>query len=278
MRTVANNPAAFRERRGAAAEAEVPRVHRRMFDVFAWYGRWYLRRHFHAVRLSGAKPHVPPDAPLLVYCNHPSWWDPMVGILLATRFFPQRHPYAPIDAAMLEKYRFFAKLGFFGIQPDSVRGAVTFLRKGQAILASPRRALWVTAEGRFTDPRQRPVSLRPGVARLARRLDRGVVLPLALEYAFWTERLPEALARFGDPIDLAAHRGLSAPAWQILLESQLQQTMDALAVDAMTRDPRAFDTLLAGGAGVSLVYDAWRRLRGERRLEHGEHGASDGPA
>ena len=275
MTALAANATAGTPRRRATTQVRVPTVHRRMFDVFAWYGRWYLRRHFHAVRLSGGRPRVAVDQPLIVYCNHPSWWDPMVGILLATQLFRGRHPYAPIDAAMLEQYRFFATLGFFGIQPDSVRGAVTFLRTGEAILQAPDRSLWVTAEGRFTDPRRRPVTLRAGVAHLAARLERGVVLPLALEYAFWTERLPEALCRFGEPIDIARHRGLSPRAWQVMLESQLQQTMDALAADAQTRDPRRFEPLLSGKAGVSLVYDAWRRLRGRH---HGEHGAADGRA
>ena len=69
-----------------------------------------------------------------------------------------------------------------------------------AWLERPDAALGITPEGRFSDPRERPVRLEPGLAHLARRLDRGVFLPLALEYPFWQERTPEALACFGAPV------------------------------------------------------------------------------
>jgi 1-acyl-sn-glycerol-3-phosphate acyltransferase len=251
---------------------QLPTVSRPLYRAFSWYGRRYLRRHFHAVRLSGSPPRI--DAqPLLIYLNHPSWWDPMVCILLANTMFPDRTHVAPIDAAALGRYRFFERLGFFGIEPGTSRGAAMFLRMGRAILDSPGHALWVTAEGRFTDPRVRPVSLRPGVAHLAARLSRGVVLPLALEYGYWTERLPEALACFGEPIRVADHAGLDADGWRALLEGQLQHTMDRLADDAVARDPVRCPVLLGGRAGVSPVYDAWRRLTARLRGHRydGEH-------
>jgi len=145
--------------------------------LVSWFGRYaerYLARHFHAVRLVQAGR---PDSealrgrPLIVCLNHPSWWDPLICLLLARRLFPERRHFAPIDAAGLAKYRFFAKLGFFGIEPGTARGARRFLEVSQALLAQPDTALWVTAGGRFADPRERPVRLRPGLGGLIRRLE-----------------------------------------------------------------------------------------------------------
>ena len=48
--------------------------------------------------------------------------------------------------------------------------------------------------------------LREG--RLARRLDAGIILPLAIEYPFWSEKTPEALLAFGRP----DFRALGVPA------------------------------------------------------------------
>lgn len=129
--------------------------------------------------------------------------------------------------------------------------------------------LWVTAEGSFTDPRLRPVRLRPGVAHLMARDARLMALPLAIEYPFWQESRPEALCRFGPPL---AGAGTVAE-WQDRLETGLAATMDALARDAMAQDPARFELLLGGRAGVGGVYDGFRRvrsvLRGERfRPEH----------
>jgi 1-acyl-sn-glycerol-3-phosphate acyltransferase len=249
----------------------------RLVSLFTRYGERYLARHFHAVRLSHAER---PDAealrgrPLIIHLNHPSWWDPLMGLLLARRIFPGRRHFAPIDAAGLEKYRFFAKLGFFGIQPGTARGARRFLEVSQALLAQPETVLWITAGGRFADPRERPVRLRPGLGALIQRLDHVTVLPLALEYPFWEERTPEALARFGEALH-AGGEERSAAGWTELLESRLAATQDGLAAEALARDVSRFETLAGGRAGVGGVYDVWRLLRARLRGEdfRPEHGA-----
>src|SRR3712207_2550788 len=95
----------------------LPAVSPLLWRWFSWYAERFLRKHFHAVRLAAdtPPPQVPSGVPLVVYANHPPWWDPMLAIYLARRLWPQRRHYWPIDAAMLRKYRFFAKLGFFGV-------------------------------------------------------------------------------------------------------------------------------------------------------------------
>jgi hypothetical protein len=113
----------------------------------------------------------------------------------------------------------------------------------------------ITAEGAFTDARVRPVRLRPGLAHLARRVPHAVFLPLALEYTFWNESRPEALLRFGKPVDLAC----SAADVQSRLEAALTQTMDVLAEESIARDPTLFQPLLRGTSGVGGIYDTYRR-------------------
>ena len=139
-------------------------------QAFSLYLRWYFQRNFHAMRISRrALPNVAPDRPIIIYCNHPSWWDPAVFMLLMHILLPGRIGYGPMDAAALQRYGVFRKMGVFGIDPETRGGATHFLRTGLRILGDPRSVLWVTAEGAFTDPRVRPVHLRVGVAHLARR-------------------------------------------------------------------------------------------------------------
>jgi 1-acyl-sn-glycerol-3-phosphate acyltransferase len=227
---------------------------------FSRYVRRYLARNFHAVRLARAgRPFVPTGGPLVVVLNHPSWWDPLLGAVLAGLFPDYRH-YAPIDATALAKYRFLERLGLFGVEAGTCQGARTFLRTSLAALAQPRAALWITAQGKFTDPRQRPVKLREGVGHLLRRLDGGTVLPLAVEYPFWQERFPEALAHFGEPIPIGHGRDRTVAEWMERLEVGLTSAQDALAAVAQARDAEAFETLLGGKTGVGGLYDLGRRL------------------
>ncbi|HTQ78555.1 MAG TPA: lysophospholipid acyltransferase family protein, partial [Thermoanaerobaculia bacterium] len=250
---------------GSAAErARAPEVSHRLLRGFMRYVEPYLRRHFHAVRLArtGAPPLLAQDEPLVIYLNHPSWWDPLIGLLLSQRLFPERRHYSPIQAEALTRYAFFARLGFFGLEPGTVHGARRFLAISEDLL-SQGGTLWLTPGGRFSDPRERPAPLAPGLGHLAARLRRGTLLPLAVEYPFWEERFPEALLRFGEPFVLGSPDGAArtAQGWTELLAARLAATQDALAKDAVSREASRFETLLGGRAGVGGVYDLWRRLK-----------------
>jgi len=228
---------------------------------FAGYARRHVARHFNAVRVHRAG--LPPRCahrPIVLYANHPAWWDPMLAIVTAALRYPDRRHFAPIDAAMLQRYRFFGKLGFFGVEADAPAGARAFLRNAAAVLDQPDACLWITAQGHFADPRQRPIDLRPGVAHLARRHPHAAFVPVAVEYPFWSEKRPETLVHFGAPIHPDAQ---PAPLnhWHARLTDALAETMDQLAADAIARDPDAFAILLAGRGGVSFAYDAWRWMR-----------------
>lgn len=245
--------------------ALVPKRSRWLMAWFRGYAEGYVRKHLHAVRLSkaGGVPDVA-NVPTLVVLNHPAWWDPMACIALSRKFMHRQH-FAPIDAAQLRQYRFFGRLGFFGVEQENPRALVPFLATARAILASPGGVLWVTAQGDFRDARVRPIVLRTGVGHVAARLGRGLVVPLALEYPFWTESKPEALCRFGTAIDVGANPGLDGKAWTAKIAAALESTMDALAAEAVARDPALFETLLTGESGVGGVYDAWRWLKAKVR-------------
>ncbi len=199
--------------------------------------------------------------------NHPSWWDPLLGITLAGARFPGHEHYAPIDADALGKYAFLAKLGLFPVERDTARGAASFLRTSRAILARENAALWITAQGHFADPRLRPPGLQAGVGHLAHGLNDAWILPLAIELPFWEERTPEALLRFGDPVDVDRGESRSPDAWTTLVEERLGAAQDALALLSLRRDAGAFETILGGRSGVGGVYDVWRRLKARLRGE-----------
>ncbi len=233
-----------------------------LLGLFRLYLRYFFWRKFRAVRIAAGT--VPPPyagRPLVIYCNHPSWWDPALILLAMPRLFRGRRGFGPMDAAELERYGLFRRMGLFGIDPTSPRGAASFLRVARAGLAHPDTMLGITAEGSFTDPRLRPVRLRAGLAHLARHHPEAVFLPLALEYGFWNESKPEALLRFGAPVQLAPGNTNSVAEWQAALEAALTDTMDALAAASAQRDPAMFIRLFRGTAGVGGVYDVWRRAR-----------------
>ena len=207
-------------------------------------------------------PDLHEGQPVVVYTNHPSWWDPALLLFALPRLFPDRLCFGPMDRTALGRYRLFERMGIFGIEPGSAQGARDFLQVADRGLARPDSLLCITAEGAFTDARVRPVRLRPGLAHLARRMPRAVFLPLALEYSFWNESQPEALMRFGTPVEAGlAVTGADVQDRNATLEVALAETMDVLAAESISRNPALFRPLLQGTAGVGGIYDVYRRSR-----------------
>lgn len=248
----------------------LPISNRRWMDGFCWFARRMVRKQFavFAVDDFDLKSHpIDPTAPLIVYANHPGWWDPIVGMLLCRELFPERSYFAPIDAEALKKYRSFRKLGYFGIDLKSTRGAADFLRTGTRVLGLSNTSLWITPEGRFTDPRDPQPEFMPGVAHLAMKHEKIACVPLAIEYAFVEEQQPFMLCRIGKPVqrelpsfeaedrkDPGAcaprlHEHVRTPsdekeAWRQRLETGLRDAQRTLADRVVQRDWSGFRVLL----------------------------------
>ena len=255
------------------------------------FGRGFLARHFHAVRLLEPLPAAfadgGPAGRRVFFLNHPGWWDPLAAAALARFLAPDRRPFAPIDAAAMTKYPVVGRLGLFGVERDTPAGARAFLNASAAVLADPAADLWLTPQGEFAAPDARPVRFAPGLGRLVARDPDLWAVPVAVRYEFWTERLPELLLAVGDPVrrgDLggrgegdepgggggvrraaAGGRPGGSGACSRSLERRLEATLDALAGAAARRDPAAFRTIHAGAAGVSAGYDAVRRAAAAAR-------------
>ena len=203
--------------------------------------------------------------------------------------------YAPIDAAMLEKYGFFARIGAFGVDLESRRGAAAFLRAGAASWPGPsarcgsrRRAASPTrASGRWACGPGSPGwrSWRPA--------------PRSCRSRSSTPSGPSAVRRrwsaFGPPLHGA--RAAGAPArrhgwrgWR----RRSSATMDRLAADAIARDPEprsgrswrarpaSAGSTTAGGARRAMLrgrrfdpaHRSRRRDRGARLAGPGAGGAA----
>ncbi len=267
-----------KSQRGLPRDGSLPVISGFVVRWFRWYARGYLGKHFSRLRLLNENvPVLPANVPVIVFVNHASWWDPMLCLLIAERLFAGRRCYAPIDARALEKYAFFRKLGFFGVEQGTPRGAVQFLRTGGAILAQGDSMLWLTPQGRFVDQRSRPVVFEPGLAHLVHRTNDVVLVPLALDFSFGAERKPEVAVRFGPWIrksDVGATVD-SADGWNSFLEGALTQSQDRLAREVQRGDDAAFIPLQRSDSGIGGVYDLWRRMkswsRGQRFVaEHGD--------
>jgi 1-acyl-sn-glycerol-3-phosphate acyltransferase len=256
-------PAETEVRAGRDRKArEVPAISAVTLRIFRRVVRSYFRRHFRAVMVRHEERLARFDAgfnePLVVYANHSSLWDPMVSVLLAQELLPGRRHYAPMDAAALKKYPILRRIGIFPVEMASARGAAQFLRTSQAILASGG-VVWITPQGRFVDSRETLLGFKPGLGALAARVPGLQLVPLAIEYTFWDERLPETLLCLGETVTIDV--GVGADVATRELEAALGLVMAELKQAAMGRDAKRFGVLLTGQRGTGGIYAMGRRLR-----------------
>ena len=251
--------------------ATIPTISAPVLRFFRSVVRRYFRREFHAVHINGAARTRHLAGPVIVYANHSSWWDPMICFLLGAELMPERRHFAPMDAAALNRYRILKRIGVFPVDLTSPRGAVQFLRTGEAALRSPDGTVWITPQGRFADARERPLVFKPGLAALAARAGQCTVVPLAIEYTFWNERKPEVLMQIGEPVFVDSDKSGDLEA---RLQHALETAMDQLRSCALERDPAAFERVLVhGAAGTGGFYALGQRIRAllTRRPYQPEH-------
>ena len=250
----------------------IPKISQPLLQWFRWIVRRNFEQGFHAVRLQGMERLPSADGPVLIYANHSSWWDPMVAFLLSGE---------PMDATALLRYKILRWMGVFPVEISSARGAVQFLRTGEAILRDGG-VLWVTPQGRFADVRERPVEFKPGIAALAARIPGCAVLPLAIEYVFWDERTPEALLQLGEPVVVG--EGERPDVLETRLKRALEETMSEMQERAMSRDAERFERgLVRGRVGVGGMYGFGKRVkalvtRTAYQPEHSVPGSTQGSA
>ncbi len=132
---------------------QLPSINRPLLGGFQWFVARYLKKSFHCVAVNREQliqfmeaegESIGTDDALVIYANHASWWDPLAAIFAAQRLFGGFAMYAPIDADALRKYPMFGRMGFFGVEQHSRRGAAEFLRIAEEILRRPGASQFVT--------------------------------------------------------------------------------------------------------------------------------------
>lgn len=220
-----------------------------------------VRSRFASLLVAGAIPRPGAGQGVLLYTNHPSWWDPAVFATLQTKLFKDRPGFGPIEARALSTYPFLNRAGFIGLDPEEPASIRRFLQQARSILKRGG-VFWITAQGRFADVRERPLAIRPGVAHLAASCRTALIVPVALEYVSGAGSRSEIAVLFGTPLE--AGEGLRPSSLTATLEAALEETMDLLAERVVAGEFSGFEAVFGRrderDDGPGGVYALFRRL------------------
>ncbi len=235
---------------------------------------WQLIRHavtthFSAVHARWRDEGERNAAPALptIYCpNHSNWWDGYLCMVLARTVF-HHEPYLMMEERNLARYRFFTWAGVFGVDRDDARAAVASLDYAADLLRGhPARGLYLFPQGTMVPNERRPLRLYSGAARLAQRVGRVRIVPVAFRYTFLQEQRPEAFISIGPAHEVTADAHPRATtAW---LGDAITAELDALTADVTAEHLTDFTTIMRGQSGIDRAFDrlASRDRRASRRL------------
>lgn len=237
----------------------------------AWFEGWCRRnmigKKFHALRVEREaaallRSVASEPGPLIIASNHVAWWDPLVMLTTQRVFFPDRSLRAPMDAAQLERFRIFRRLGIFGIDPDDPASLARMgTEVGRYFRETQRPTFWITPQGAFADVRA-PIVVRPGVSKLAASTPGVRVLALAVEYPFWTDPKPEILVT-ARSVETPEHADRTT-AWQRAIAAAMDANAARLAELAIARNSRDFEMIVSKeGRQGGFFYSLWLRIRGK---------------
>ena len=239
----------------------IPARKNRAFDflVQRWVART-LRRRFHGVFIVGGEHLRALDGamPVVGCVNHTNWWDGFVLYVLSHRRLPH-DIYLAMEARNLRRYRFFTRMGVFGVDLAAGSTNVAALRYALKLLrtSGSRRAalIWMFVQGELVSDR-RPVVARPGAAFLAKH-GGASLLPVALRYAWLSESRPSVFVRVGHPLAAGA------------AAEDVAASLNGLLADTdRTLDPPGlaeYERLFAPGMSINKRWDYVRHLFGGRR-------------
>jgi len=227
--------------------------------AFLHYIQDLARKRFHAVRVAHGERLQGWDArvPTVAYANHSNWWDGFMGYLLTHKGSGGRF-HVMMEERHLARYRFFTRIGAFGVKREQPREALASVRHALDLLAQTHATVWIFPQGVLQANDVRPLAFFPGASRLAAqaiaRYGSVRLLPVAMRYEFLQEDRPEALLRIGEPrvlTESASPRTLNAE-----MERDLTDLLDGLRAQVTGGDLGAYVPLLEGGMSLNKRLDA----------------------
>ena len=194
--------------------------------IFQPYLTWLFKRNFHEIQLLGTPPEIPDELPVLLLPNHSTWWDGFFVYLLNKKIF-RRTPYLMMLEKQLSKYKFFAKIGAYSIEPENRRNIIESLEYTVELLNREMPLVSVFPQGQLLPWHTRPLGYKRGVEWILRTYGKSVtVLPLAIRTEFLGEKRPSVFFLFGavNSFDAGAFQGMD---WLDRTETEL---LDDLAL------------------------------------------------
>ena len=226
--------------------------HPRWRAVWHFYIKKALERRFYSIRVKHPEHFDMRDksAACIFYTQHTCWWDGLIGYCLYTFLFKEKTNMMVEDLLSFPLLRY---VGAFSIDKKSPKSILRSMQYAVDFLTNERTSLWMFPQGVIKPPNHRPLELQKGIAYLAQKVDKVNLIPIAIQYPFLRQGLPEVMVDIGKPI--VVNGNINKENFTDFVEKDLTNLLDNQLKEISNGEIEKYNTVLFrkhGGLGKTI--------------------------
>ena len=167
--------------------------------IWHFYIRNAIKRRFYSIRVKHPE-HFDmrnKDYPCIFYAQHTCWWDGLIGYCLYWFLFKEKTNMMIED---LLSFPLLKYVGAFSIDKKSPKSILRSMQYSVEFMKNEKISLWMFPQGVIKPPNHRPLEFQKGLAFLVQKTGKVNLIPIAMQYPFLRQGLPEVMVDIGKPI------------------------------------------------------------------------------
>lgn len=213
-------------------------------EIFALYNRNLLKRRFHSFQVLGLENLLSRNAklPLIIYCNHSSWWDGLIAFRLSR--LAELDSFVMMEEKHLKRLFLFRKLGAFSVIREKPREGFESINYAANLLKEkPDRTLWIFPQGEILPNDLRPLRFYGGLAKIIEKVGSCLVASLSMRYEFLGEFKPQIFVKIEKPEEIFIEGKFNPKKLTENLAKRLTENLDGLRDDVINQNLTKYKTI-----------------------------------
>jgi len=178
-------------------EANKSKVFEKIFSI---YNRNLLKRRFYSFQVLGLDYLLNKkiNEPLIIYCNHSSWWDGLITFQISRE--AKLDGFWMMEEKQLKNLFLFRKLGAFSVIREKPREALKSIGYAAKLLVErSKRTLWIFPQGEILPNDLRPIKFYNGLSKIIKKVGNCSITSLSIRYEFLGEFKPQVFVKIEEP-------------------------------------------------------------------------------
>lgn len=218
----------------------------RLFErIFSIYNRNLLKRRFNSLTATGLEflLNRKPNLPLIIYCNHSSWWDGLIAFQISQK--AKLDSYIMMEEKNLKRYFLFRKLGAFSVNRENARSAIQSINYAVDLLCQDsKKTLWIFPQGEIVNNDLRPIIFYNGLSKIVEKVGHCLVISLSIRYEFLNEFKPEIFVKISEPQLIKSEMTHNSKQLTRMFELHLTEELEELKSDILNKNIKNYNSLI----------------------------------